>query len=1722
MTAQYYGIKNNTNFVIDSNSALWQIGRNRLFLQSFPNQIDNGIWTQAIAGARANAGSMFGIKGGTLWSWGDNSAGQLGLNITTTIISSPLQVGTLSNWSIVDSSQHTLAIKTDGTLWAWGYGSNGVLGNNSQSTFSSPIQIGAQTSWTSISSGFQFSAGVNSGRMYTWGNNSFGQLGTNTTVLGNLLSPVQIGLLSTWSKVSCGYYNTTALKTDGTIWVWGYNLYGQLGLSDLTHRSSPVQVGAATNWASIMSGGYFVAAINSLGQLWTWGNNSNGQLGLSDNTHRSSPIQVGTLSTWSKFGANKTLFSTPVIKTNGTLWAWGYNGGGQLGNTNTTQTLSPIQVGNINDWTSAGIGYVNTLGIRKDGSLWVLGANSYRALAFDNLSYRSSAIQLGNVFGSAYIWKKFSVGSQNNSWSSVIDKFGSLQVFGDNTDGALNWTYWQKGTGQSLSRFRYNSLEGFYITGPNPVVNSGSISSGSFNTFNIKNDGTLWSMGINDFGQLGLSDTTNRSSPVQVGTLSNWDQISCGYKHTLAIKNDGSLWSFGLNTYGALGLSDVTSRSSPVQVGTLSNWLQTSSGRMFSLAVKVDNTLWAWGNNSNGQLGNNTTTGTNLLSPIQIGTLSNWLIVEASTISSFGIKTDGTLWSWGNDADGQLGLNTTTGYQSPIQIGTSSNWTQVSASLIPAINGHVFALQYNGTLWAWGNNSYGQLGLGDFTNRLSPVQIGTSSNWVQVVGRSTGVLGFQGDGSLWAWGVNSFGQLGNNSATTISTPVQIGTLSNWNKISTGISHSAIFKNDGTLWVLGNNSNGQLGLNTTTGSLSSPVQVGTLSNWTTTISSASFGFQFGTFIKGDGSLWSWGNITNGQPGLQAWQFTPLPLGDVSWSKTIGARDLHLGIKADGTLWSWGGNSFGQAGTSSTARTSQPVQLGPDAWNDIACGYYSSAAIKQDSTLWVWGNNSFGQLGLSDVTHRYSPVQLSSSNGWTAVAAGGPTNSFTVAINSGALWAWGDNSYGALGTSDITFRGSPVQVSALTNWSQVAAGRLFAMAIKTDGTLWSWGVNSYGQLGLSNVTHRSSPVQVGASTNWAQVACGQQSTVALNSAGQIWAWGYNAFGQLGTSNQTNYSSPVQVGTLGTWNSIACGYQHVVATKTDGSLWVWGNNSFGQLGTSINLLHVSSPIQIMTSLSWTKAMGTGHYMSFAMKNDSSLWSWSYGAGVIFGQSGKNYVYIPQQIPSDQFQTYWTQTAQGYNHVAAINSAGQLWTWGSNSFGQLGLNTTTGAPLLTPVQVGTLSNWSSISFGTYHSLALKTDGTLWSWGNNSFGQLGLSDVTHRYSPVQVGASTNWAQISCGYFHILAINSLGQLYAWGNNGDGQLGTSDSVQRNSPVQIGSLTNWSQVSTGGRATVAIKTDGTLWAWGSNSFGQLGTNTTTLSSILSPIQINTNYWSKIKINVSSVLALNSLGQLWSWGSNSVGQLGLSDQTHRSSPTQVGILNNWSQIGGLSNTGPPTNFAIKTDGTLWGWGYNNANQLAPGDSSSRLSPVQIGTASNYSQIFSNSYGGTTAFVIKTDGTLLGWGSNVFGQSGNNNTSTGYLSPTQITRYDYVYNWAQVACGQNHTLAINSNGNLFVWGFNNTGQLGTNDLVSRSSVVQVGVATNWASIAGGQNHSAAVNSLGQLFTWGNNSFGQLGVDNLSAQYLIPVQVGQLGYNSSAKYSNVFCMNFTTLANLQ
>lgn len=1683
-----------------------QIGDNTTINRSSPVQIGTSSWS--VVSTNGSYSAAIRSDGG-LFTWGINNLGQLGNN----------SVATDLFWDqVVDGGNHAMALRSDGRLFAWGRNNNGQLGDGTTINRSSPVQIGNNT-WLKVSGGFQHTAAVRSdGTLWTWGNNTFGQLGTGDDTTGR------------WTLISIGI-TIIGIRNDGTLWGWGNGAGGKLGQGDTIERDSPVQIGVGNSWIDVSVADQVLAIRNDY-TLWAWGFNTNGGYGNNSTVAQSSPIQVTTPTRPIKVFTGKTGLGdySAYIDNNSRLYMFGLNSGGELGDGTTINRSAPIQI--PGSWTMVSMGEPtvnnsNTIGIKTDGTLWAWGVNSNGQLGDGTTISRSSPVQIGSssyiqvtsnglttlaitVDNRLFAWGSGSPGylGQNDTinrsspvqipGSYVQVLIGQSVVVAQRSNGTL-WTWGNNGNGQlgdqsTISRSSPvqigSTSETWSLTGIK-LKNSANVA-GAFKNNNLYWWGAI--SAVSNFMNLDGAAISSRSSPVQigfslqdysspvqVGTRTDWRTVAAGGNHTLAIDNAGAVWGWGRKYEGQLG--------NTLYLNT-TTWKKLAGGTSdFVLAISPNDVLYAWGLGTTGQLGDGSTISRS--SPLQIGS-EKYIDVTAGPSHALAIRQDGTVWGWG--ANNTVATVAAGGF----------SWVQVVSGTEAS---HVVAIRSDNTLWSWGLNSEGQLGDGTTVSRSSPVQLWTTPvNATPLIAWSTAVVGrastyvLRNDGVLFSFGRNAEGQLGDNTTVNRSSPVQIGTNNNFTKLTAGGYLAGFITNTNTLFVTGLNSSGQLGLNDTI-NRSSPVQLGTYS-----VASASSSHMLA--IGTDGSLWSWGANTNGQlgDGLTVTRSSPVQIGSLSYTVVSASVNNSYGITNNNQLFAWGRGNEGQLGQSDTISRSSPVQISGSFINVVAGNSYAMA-LDTVNRLFGWGNNTNNQT--------VEPYAFSALAGTTA----------GLLVNR--LYMWGPNASGQLGVNDVISRSAPIQINN-DSWIQVttegSALRAYTLAIKSNNTLWAWGLNTSGQLGDNTTISKSSPVQIPGSWSVVRAARLQSNittgyfTVAINTQGQLYTWGDNNFSscQLGTGDYDPRSSPTQIGTFASWSQIDAGSEFTLATTSDGRLYGWGNNLWGAINNSPNL-----PLLINTSS--------------ILYNSGQLFAWGNNGGGAFGLGDTTARSAPIQI-SAPATTLWKTFSAWLGPTSAISSStnlfgirasdNTLWAAGSNGVGTLGDNTTVNKS--TFVQIGS-NAWSKIVTNNANVLAIRSDGTLWGWGNNVYGTVGDSSVVRRSSPVQVGSETDWKDVFSTGQVSFGLKNDNRLYVWGFNSVGQLGLNDVVSRSSPVQLPG--SYIAAAGTGNHSVVLKTDYTLWSFGYNTSGEIGDNTTINKS--SPVQIPGS-WIQVVGGTTGldtvVHAIRLDRTLWTWGAAYLTQgTGANSTIARSSPVQVGT-SSWAFIGGTANVrlGMYLGSAVSN---LVAWGVNANGNVGDNTTVDKNSPVTV-TTTGFANLFLNQTAITSPTLIDNGSwsvitagmqfsaavnslnTLFTWGRNSSGELGSN-TTVFRSSPVQLAT-----SIIRAAAGDGVLAYINNLGQLFTVGTGFEGVLGSNATVSRSSPVQVGTSS-WSQIWSAARGFSAVTTDNRLFGWGKNDGGQLG-DNTTANRSSPVQIGSLNQQLSSPTQvglNTGLISWTTIS---
>ena len=717
--------------------------------------------------------------------------------------------------------------------------------------------------------------------------------------------------------------------------------------------------------------------------------------------------------------------------------------------------------------------------------------------------------------------------------------------------------------------------------------------------------------------------------------------------------------------------------------------------------------------------------------------------------------------------------------------------------------------------------------------------------------------------------------------------------------------------------------------------------------------------------------------------------------------VAAGGTHTAaVTKDGDLYMWGRNYYGQLGVYSNADSKIPIKvnnssstLPEKSVKYIALGYYHSAAITKDGSLYMWGYNRSGQLGDGTTTDRYTPVKI--MDNVASVSLGG---SHSAAVTKdGSLYMWGDNGNGRLGDGTTTDRYTPVKI--MDNVASVSLGSSHSAAITKDGSLYMWGYNYYGQLGDGTTTDRYTPVKI--MDNVASVSLGGNHSAAITKDSNLYMWGGNGSGQLGDGTTDNKTRPHRVAS--NVQSVKLGYIYTTVISKDGGLYTWGYNYYGQLGNGTTT-NSSNPIKIMND-AIDCAGGDDH--TIVLKKDGTVYTWGYNDCGQLGDStttnrtspvaiqiydhtnvltssGIKYGIIPDN-GNYSFESTGEviQMAAGGTHTAAVTKDGDLYMWGRNYYGQLGVYSNADSKI--PIKVNNSSSTlpeksvKYIALGYYHSAAITKDGSLYMWGYNRSGQLGDGTTTDRYTPVKI--MDNVASVSLGGSHSAAVTKDGSLYMWGDNGNGRLGDGTTTDRYTPVKI--MDNVASVSLGSSHSAAITKDGSLYMWGYNYYGQLGDGTTT--DRYTPVKIMDNVAS-VSLGGNHSAAITKDSNLYMWGGNGSGQLGDGTTDNKTRPHRVASNVQSVKLGYIYTT------VISKDGGLYTWGYNYYGQLGNGTTTNSSNPIKI-----MNDAIDCAGGDDHTIVLKKDGTVYTWGYNDCGQLGDG-TTTDRTSPVAIQIYDHT----------------------------------------------------------------------------------------------------------------------------
>lgn len=652
---------------------------------------------------------------------------------------------------------------------------------------------------------------------------------------------------------------------------------------------------------------------------------------------------------------------------------------------------------------------------------------------------------------------------------------------------------------------------------------------------------------------------------------------------------------------------------------------------------------------------------------------------------------------------------------------------------------------------------------------------------------------------------------------------------------------------------------------------------------------------------------------------------------------------------------------------------------------------------------------------------------------------------------------------------------------------STGWTHTLHIRADGTTWAVGNGANGQLGSSGSSSVDEKlVAMPAGKKCAQVSAGGNYSLCIATDGSLWSWGRNDHGQRGLGNTIASSTPTQVGTDTHWRSVFGNYYISVGIKDDGTLWGWGDNCCGQFGPGGG--NVLSPAQIGTGNSWIAAFG-GSGVIVALKADGTIWgigrdeSGQFGRGTATAAGFSTLTQMATALPG----AIWRSVSLGADHVLAIRDDGNLYAWGVNSSGKLGIGSTASS-VSTPTLVSTApstGSWKSVSAGGQHSLGLKVDGTAWGWGSNTLGQLGIGNTIDKNVPTAVQAGA-FVQLYAGQNMSSGILQNGTINHWGDNSFVRCGfppsfahidtPSSSAPPPPPALPWRNANRERIlATGTFSGFTTNGWGDAKSWGANNSGQLGDQTGVFTNSGTPAAAGAIESGPISVapGEKHTLFVSSFGVARGFGSNDLGELGnnMPGPDAQIFSVEVAVSGPWLKVAAHYEQ----SFGLSGNGLLYGWGDDSDGQLGINDSSGLAVhlPTAVSSANRWAAIAPAIH---STYAIASDGSLWAWG---------NNTSGGKdISPVRVGSAN---NWIAIAAGAAFAAGLTADGKLWTWGSDGSGALGNGSAGDAVAPVNISVGTRFVSLTAGGFHALAA-TVGAIWGWGDNNFGQLGLNHVSS----------------------------------
>ncbi|MBO5478752.1 MAG: cadherin-like beta sandwich domain-containing protein [Clostridia bacterium] len=1618
---------------------------------------------------------------------------------------------------IEEGNDFTVTLKENGTVWTYGKNDQGQLGNSTKVDSNFPIQVIMQNGQElqnvkDIGAGNSIAIAVtNEGKVYTWGANR--QVATLKEDISDIVKveayegtfyAISIeGKVYTWNKenetvtqienegkeivevsgkimldaegfvyhmdaptekipylsniinISYGVDSYACVSADGFVFTAGTGDKGQLGNGKQINTKEPVIVktkdGYLSNVYKVSVGNKMAMAVTLNGDVYVWGDNTNSKIGISDKltTYATKITKVQDkqeneipLKAMENVAAGKNKSSLSDV--DGFVYSVGLNTNGQLGtNDNKARDIYTL-IGEKKVTTNEEPCIIEKQNAHE---ISILLENSFN-LKSDLDASEKIAITNTNE-NIATITQKENIDNRN-----VINKkdfVPNYSIIG-NKIGRVNLV--------ATSQSGYTKNIWVNVVNSEDAKVSAKVENGKNYTVALRSDGTVWSFGYNEQGQLGLGNNENKNFPKKIEIPQTIVDISVGENHTLLLSESGKVYSFGLNSKGQLGLGNTTTYKTPIEIPNLSNIEKVIAKGNTSFAIDKMGRVYAFGEKYS-----------------KIPTL---LSIDKNVIDitpNYYLADDGIVRKLSDNEEIHLSLNE---YDpSSIPVYEEERVVQISEG-----TDHILMLGQSGKIYSYGKNVYGQLGdnttIARQNNISTAVKIKDGSILENVSEVSAGdkySIATTKDGKVYTFGINQTMQLGvsndlnANGIQESLYAILKEDITEVERVEAGYTHTAVYKQNGEIYTWGQGVEGELG-NGTNHNIEQAQLVGKniiQTNVSSVVLEAEETFDIDAWIDYFNLFTTPNtNITYEilNPNLAIVNSTNGELMTIKEGRTtVLAREKAT-------------NKIAIIDIRILAKGTRPENINTTIEPQVETNGNHTIMLKVDGTVWTYGIGNYGELGNGKKEVTDEPVQAIFPKGTiiTKIAAG--ENHCLALDNEGNVWSWGRNEYYQLGNSTKEYILTPTKIEGLTNIKQIDAGNHTSFAITKEGELYGFGLNANGEAGIGSYTNRITPTKAKFLTDVIAVKAGKNHTVVLKSTGEVLVTGSNLYGELG-QNDTSIRKVNEFKKVNLENvvRIATGDGTTTVLLTDGNVYTWGSNIYKELGIGNTNISVGIPTKV--------------------------------------ENLKNIQYI--------------DGGKGYN--LAINENNEVYVVGENRVGQLGNGQTTN--LNTYSKLSTIQNVIYASSGKGYTTFLKQDGTVWACGDYTNGDETIKSKTKSAYPVQVGndetgfhkteiilpintqkdlsANCSYAfnliNLEDNFTDLLEYSSLNEEIASVNEKGNITGNKIGTTRIKAKSTGSGKIYSilvkvvdgdsivipKVEAGENFVSVLKADGTIWTSGYNADGRLGLGNYLTKDIPEKTNILSTY-QDLSVGKDFMVALRSDGSVWTVGNNDMGQCGSGNTNNKNKLTQALNLENIKQIA----AGKDFAIAIDEYSIVYGWGNNDNGQLGNHANSMILKPTQIQILEE--RVVDIAAGEDESVFVTAKGRAYGYGNRINGTiEGVHNVIKAEVGKDAIyllTSSEEVYQYKEgvlekvalegvidISAKEDSILLQTFDEKTYVMGDNTYGQLGTNDKIAVSNpILTANSIGSTYGVSTGYRNTYIIQNTGNVYAVGYNEYGSLG----------------------------------------